>query len=73
MGSLVVGDVSEAIFGGGLVDTHVAEIHIVLRDHQGVVGGSADEMVNTINGGCPGDFPNAPCEDVQFAVFKVDA
>ena len=71
MGSLVVGDVSEAIFGGGLVDTHVAEVHIVIRDHKDVIADSANDMVNSLNGGCPGDFPNAPCEDLQFAVFKV--
>jgi hypothetical protein len=70
MGSLVVGDVSEAIFGGGLVDTDVATIHIVIRDHQAAISGSTDEMINTVNGGCPGDFPNAPCEDIQYAVFE---
>ena len=70
MGSLVVGDLSEAIFGGGLVDAHVAEIHLVIRDHQTAISGSANEMVNTINGGCEGYFPNVPCEDLQFAVFK---
>lgn len=70
MGSLVVGDVSEAIFGGGLVDTHLAEVHIVIRDHQEAITGSANEMVNSLNGGCADEFPNAPCEDLQFAVFK---
>jgi len=69
-GSLVVGDVSEAIFGGGLVDANLAEIHVVLRDHQAAIGGKTDEMVNNINGGCSGDWPNEPCEDVQFAVFQ---
>ena len=69
-GSLVVGDVTEAIFGGGLVDAHLATIHIILRDHQAAIAGNTDAMVNTINGGCPGDFPNAPCEDIQFAVFE---
>jgi len=70
MGSLVIGDVSEAIFGGGLLDTHVAEVHIVIRDHQEAISGSANQMVNSINGGCAKDFPNVPCEDLQFAVFK---
>ncbi len=69
-GSLVVGDVSEAIFGSGLVDAHLAEIHIVLRDHQAAIAGNTDEMINTFNGGCSNDWPHEPCEDLQFAVFK---
>ena len=69
-GSLVVGDVSEVIFGSGLVDAHLAEIHIVLRDHQAAIAGNTDEMVNTLSGGCSDDWTNEPCEDVKFAVFK---
>ena len=71
MGSLVVGDVSEGVFGGGLVDTHVAEVHIVLVDHQETIPGRTDEMVNSLTGGCSDDWPNEPCKDIQFAVFKV--
>lgn len=70
MGSLVVGDVSEAVFGGGLVDAHVAEVHIVLVDHQEAIPGSTDAMVNSLTGGCSDVWPNEPCTDVQFAVFK---
>lgn len=70
MGSLVVGDLSEAIFGGGLVDAHVAEVHLVIRDHGAAISGSTDEMVNGINGGCSGSWPNEPCTDLQFAVFQ---
>jgi hypothetical protein len=70
MGSLVVGDLSEVLFGGGLVDAHTAEVHIVLRDHGAAISGSTDEMFNGINGGCSGAWPNEPCTDVQFAVFK---
>lgn len=70
MGSLVVSDVSEGVFGGGLVDAHVAEVHIVLVDHQEAIPGTTDVMVNTLTGGCADDWPNEPCEDVQFAVFK---
>jgi len=69
-GSLVVGDVSEAIFGGGLVDAHLATIHIILRDHQAAIAGKTDEMINTVHGGCSNDWPNEPCEDIQFAVFE---
>jgi len=73
MGSLVVGDVSEAVFGGGLVDANVAEVHIVLRDHGAAITGSTDEMVNALSGGCSEAWPNEPCTDVQFAVFKHDS
>lgn len=70
MGSLVVGDVSEVVFGGGLVDAHVAEVHIVLRDHGAAIPSSNNEMTNSLNGGCSGTWPNEPCTDLQFAVFK---
>ena len=70
MGSLVVGDVSEAVFGGGLVDAHLAEVHILLVDHQDAIPGSTDAMVNTMTGGCSDAWPWEPCEDSQFAVFK---
>jgi len=70
LGSLVVGDVSEAVFGGGLVDAHAAEVHIVLVDHQAAIPGSTDAMVNSLTGGCSDDWPNEPCEDIQFAVFQ---
>ncbi len=72
MGSLVVGDVSEVVFGGGLVDAHLAEVHIVLVDHQGTIAGKTDEMVNSLTGGCADEWPNEPCTDVQFAVFIHD-
>ena len=70
LGGLVVGDMSEAVFGGGLVDANAAEVHIVLRDHHAAIPGSTDTMVNTLSGGCSADWPNEPCEDLQFAVFK---
>ena len=70
MGSLVVGDVTEALFGGGLVDAHLAEVHILLVDHQAAIPGITDEMVNTSTGGCSEIWPWEPCTDIQFAVFK---
>jgi hypothetical protein len=70
MGSLVVGDVSEAVFGGGLVDAHLAEVHILLVDHQEAIPGSTDAMVNSMTGGCSDLWPWDPCADAQFAVFK---
>jgi hypothetical protein len=70
LGGLVVGDMSEAVFGGGLVDANAAEVHIVLRDHAAAIPGSTNAMVNSLSGGCADEWPNEPCEDVQFAVFK---
>lgn len=66
-------DVSEAIFGGGLQQPMSAEIHLVVRTHGPAVPGKVDSMLYEINGGCEGAFPNPPCGDVQFAVFKPPA
>lgn len=69
-GHLPLGDASEAIFGTGLVDAHAAEIHAVIRDHQAPSSGMANAMVNSMNGGCANEWPNDPCVDLQFAIFK---
>ena len=68
-GHLPVGDVTEAIIGDGLLDTLNAEVHVVVRSHQQVQPGIASEMITSINGGCNSEWPNAPCADLQFAVF----
>jgi len=68
-GHLPIGDVTEAIIGDGLLDALKAEVHVVVRSHQQVQPGIATDMISAINGGCDADWPNAPCEDVQFAVF----
>ena len=67
---LPVGDVSEAIFGGGLQEPMAAEVHLVVRTHGPSAAGNVDNMLYSINGGCEGAFPNPPCADVQFAIFK---
>jgi hypothetical protein len=69
-GHLPVGDTTEAVFGPGLLDPHAAEVHAVIRTHQQAIPGQTNEMINSMNGGCSPDWPNEPCEDVQFAVFK---
>ncbi len=71
--SLAAGDVSEAIFGAGLQKPMTAEIHLVVRTHGPAVPGKVDSMLYEIDGGCEGAFPNPPCGDVQFAVFKPPA
>jgi len=69
-GHLPIGDTTEAVFGSGLMDAYSAEVHAVIRTHQKPVPGKASEMVSSMNGGCSADWPNEPCEDLQFAVFK---
>lgn len=68
-GHLPVGDTTEALLGDGLLDAMKAEVHVVVRSHQQVQPGLSSEMTNTINGGCDANWPNAPCTDLQFAVF----
>jgi len=70
---LPIGDVSEALFGGGLQKPLTAEIHLVVRTHGPAIPGKVDSMLYTVNGGCEGAFPNPPCADVQFAIFKPPA
>lgn len=69
-GHLPIGDTSEGMFGPGLMDSHAAEVHAVIRSHQKAIPGKASEMVTSMNGGCADEWPNEPCEDLQFAVFK---
>ncbi|MDJ0928115.1 MAG: hypothetical protein QNJ73_10760 [Gammaproteobacteria bacterium] len=55
----------------GLLDSVVAEIHVVLRVHtndgEPVQPGQVAEWVGSFNGGCP---DGVGCADVQFAVHK---
>lgn len=69
-GHLPIGDTSEAVLGPGLLDSMKAEVHMVLRDHMTPTPETQNIMLNTLNGGCEGPFPNEPCVDPQFAVFK---
>jgi len=69
-GHLPVGDTSEAVLGPGLLDSMKAEVHMVLRDHMTPTAEHQNLMLNSLNGGCEGPFPNEPCFDPQFAVFK---
>ena len=71
--SLASGDASEAIVGGGLQKPMTAEVHLVVRTHGPAIAGKVDSMIYEFNGGCEGAFPNPPCSDVQFAVFKPPA
>lgn len=50
--SLGEGDTSEALFGPGLVDTSVAEIHMIIRYHGPVVAGFMPAMILSLGGGC---------------------
>ena len=70
---LPIGDVSEALFGGGLQNPMTATIHLIVRTHGPAIPGKLDSMLYTVNGGCEGAFPNPPCADVQFAIFEPPA
>lgn len=67
---LPVGDVSEAGFGPGLLDSIRAEIHLVVRSHGPATAGILFDQVNTPWGGCPDSWPKDPCADLQFAVHR---
>jgi hypothetical protein len=61
---LNVGDVSEALFGPGLLDPFNAEVHLVVRTHGPAIPGMVDEQIHEFAGGCP---PNT-CDDIQFSI-----
>lgn len=69
-GHLPVGDTAEALGGPGLLDPQKAEIHSVIRTHRKVAPEVQNEAVNSFAGGCDENWPNEPCEDLQFTVFK---
>lgn len=69
-GHLPVGDTTEAMAGPGLLDAMKAEVHSVIRTHGKVPPEVQNEAVNSFAGGCDEKWPNAPCEDLQFTVFK---
>ena len=69
-GHLPLGDTTEAVGGPGLLDATKAEVHAVIRTHKQVEPGMANEAINSLNGGCAETWPNEPCQDVQFSVFK---
>lgn len=55
---------------GVLQDPLKAEIHLVLRTHGPINPDALDEQILTFNGGCAAEWPNEPCQDVQFAVHQ---
>lgn len=69
-GHLPIGDTTEAMGGPGLLDPMKAEVHSVIRTHGKVPAEVQNEAVNSFAGGCDEAWPNAPCEDLQFTVFK---
>lgn len=60
------GDFAGALFGPGLIDARVAEIHIVVRHHGEVIPMHMPAQIHTFNGGCP---PN-DCVDLQAAAHS---
>ncbi len=67
---LGVGEVPGVLFGPALQNASGAEIHVVLRTHGPLDPDTFDEQITAFNGGCPAEFPNAPCRNVQSAVHQ---
>lgn len=65
---LSIGENPNVVFGPSLMYPMSAEIHYVLRTHGPVNSDTLDEQIIFINGGCEAEWPNTPCQDVQFAV-----
>ncbi len=71
-GTMTPNNTDYAVFGLGFEDPFHTEFHYVLRTH----GPASDHhdilaaQLGSFNGGCDQDAPHAPCEDIQFAVFK---
>lgn len=65
---LSTGDNPNTVFGPALLDAANAEIHLVLRTHGPLNADMLDEQIIAFNGGCAAEWPNEPCQDVQFAV-----
>ena len=78
-----LGAVPSPWFGDGFNNPN-AEIHLVLMDHGPTVDGRADEMLNSLRGGCTDESVPAPypavahangfagpntCQLYQFAIF----
>jgi hypothetical protein len=67
---LTTGDTPNVVFGPGLLNPLTAEIHLVLRTHGPVNPDALDEQIITINGGCAAEWPNEPCQDLQFSIHQ---
>ena len=65
---LGVGEVPGVVFGPALQNPSGAEIHLVLQDHGPMQPDLFDTQITTFHGGCAADFPNEPCQDIQFAM-----
>lgn len=70
---LGVGDVPGILWGPALLDPAGAEIHLVLRSHGPMVADVFDDQISSFNGGCADEWPNEPCQDLQFAMHKPPA
>jgi hypothetical protein len=67
---LTTGENPNTVFGPGLLNPLTAEIHLVLRTHGPVNPDALDEQIITINGGCAAEWPNEPCQDLQFSIHQ---
>ncbi len=63
---LIEGDTTGALFGPGLLDARVADVHLIARTHGQAIPGLIPEQIGTFNGGClPGEPNVGQCMNVQ--------
>lgn len=60
-----VPDGKEVRRGSGLVDSHAAEVHVLVRTHSQSIAGRVDEQTSYLLGACDVNF----CDNQQFIVF----
>ncbi len=59
-----LGAASGAIFGGGLIDSLAAEVHLIVRSHGEMIPMAMPAQINSFGGGCVINV----CVDVQAAI-----
>ena len=79
-GRRAAGDNSKSLFAQlgapapGLIDPHLAEMHLVVRDHGPAIPGQISSQIQTFEGACTGGSSfglgtgDNVCEDVQFSI-----
>ncbi len=73
--SLSENDTTGSLFGPGLINAELAEIHIIVRSHGAPIPGMVPEQIHTFGGGCTpatgGTVEDGnDCADPQFAIFS---
>ena len=79
-GRRAAGDNSKSLFAQlfapapGLIDPHLAEMHLIVRDHGPAIPGQISSQIQTFEGACTAESSfglgtgDNVCEDVQFSI-----